>query len=94
MPCSRSSVDTGSYLVSARVKDKELHLFNFSSTVKQIPGLNRAKPSLDSKSDTVLCSVWDTYGLKCKEVRQSSSDPEHFFGFILPFACYFGLKPV
>lgn len=94
MLCSRSSVDSDSHLASARVKDKELYLLNFSSTVKQTPGLNRAKPSLDSKADNVFFSVWDTYGLKCKEIRQSSSDPEHFFGFPFPFACYFGLKPV
>lgn len=69
MPCARSSVDTGSYLATAGVKDKELHLFNFSLTVKQILGLNRAGSRLDSKSDTGFCSVWDTCGLKCRKVK-------------------------
>jgi len=39
MPCARSSVDSGSYLASAGVKDKELHLFNFTSTS---PGLEQS----------------------------------------------------
>lgn len=69
MLCARSSVDSGSYLVSAGVKDKELHLFNFTSTVKQILGLNRAKSRLDSESDAGFCSVWDTCGLKCRKVQ-------------------------
>lgn len=64
MPCVRRSVDTGSHLASAGVKEKELHLFNFSLTVKQILDLNRAR------SDTGFCSVWITYGLKSRKVKK------------------------
>lgn len=43
MACSGSSVDTGSHLVSARVKDKELYLFNFSSNCKTNPRLEKSQ---------------------------------------------------
>lgn len=86
MPCVSRSVDTGSHLASAGVKEKELHLFNFSLTVKQILDLNRAR------SDTGFCSVWITYGLKSRKVKKMQQWTRALPQFHIPLFLLFWIK--